>query len=61
MSDNLSNYLQDLVPSALSEVLSHLDDKEATDTLLAIVGIRDDEKLASRRRRRLAATPPQNR
>ena len=61
MSDNLSNYLQHLVPSALSIVLSHLDDKEATYTLLAIVGIRDEEELASRRRRRLGAIPPQNR
>ena len=56
MSDNLSNYLQHLVPSALAIVLSHLDDKEATDTLRAIVGLRDEEKVASRRRKRLAAS-----
>ena len=61
MSDNLSNYLLHLVPAVLPLVLPNLSDKEATDTLLAIVGIRDDQKLASRRRRRLAATPLQNR
>ena len=59
MSDNLSNYLQHLEPSALSVVLSHLDDKEATDTLRVIVGLRDEEKRAHRRRMKLAANPPQ--
>ena len=61
MSDNLSNYLQHLVPSALSIVLPHLDNKEATYTLLAIVGIWDKEELASHQCGRLGATPPQNR
>ena len=49
MSDNLSNYLLHLVPAVLPIALSNLSDKEATDTLLAIVGIRHDQKLASRR------------
>ena len=57
MSDVLnvpSNYLMHLVPAVLPIVLSHLTDKEATHTLIAIVGIRDEQKMASRRGRRLA-------
>ena len=61
MSDNLSNYLQLLVPLVLPLVLSNLSDKETTDTLLAIVGIRDEQKLACHQSTRLAATPQQNR